>query len=212
MNHPYKTRERGATVTVFVPYDCKNHCPFCINKEEYADMTGFSLEKICESIGRMDNISPRCEFVFTGGEPFANLEAFQIMMDAVPPTHKIYINTTLPVSTDQPEETVLDFIERNMRKIACINVSRHLQHYVVESNDSLLAKLIVYAPTRLEAIRRMRRALEELVIEGPATNTDLLHQILHHPDFVRGNYSTGFLEAHMDTLLAWSGSGEVREV
>ena len=37
--------------------------------------------------------------------------------------------------------------------------------------------------------------LEELVIEGPATNTDLLHQILHHPDFVRGNYSTGFLEA-----------------
>ena len=45
MNHPYKTRERGATVTVFVPYDCKNHCPFCINKEEYADMTGFSLEK-----------------------------------------------------------------------------------------------------------------------------------------------------------------------
>ena len=67
-------------------------------------------------------------------------------------------------------------------------------------------------PTRLEAIRRMRRALEELVIEGPATNTDLLHQILHHPDFVRGNYSTGFLEAHMDTLLAWSGSGEVREV
>ena len=43
MNHPYKTRERGATVTVFVPYDCKNHCPFCINKEEYADMTGFSI-------------------------------------------------------------------------------------------------------------------------------------------------------------------------
>ena len=78
--------------------------------------------------------------------------------------------------------------------------------------DSLAAKVMVHAPTRLEAIRRMRRALEELVIEGPATNTDLLHQILHHPDFVRGNYSTGFLEAHMDTLLAWSGSGEVREV
>ena len=47
MNHPYKTREGGATVTIFVPYDCKNHCPFCINKGEYADMTGFSLEKIC---------------------------------------------------------------------------------------------------------------------------------------------------------------------
>ena len=36
INHnPYMTREGGATVTVFVPYDCKNHCPFCINKQEY---------------------------------------------------------------------------------------------------------------------------------------------------------------------------------
>ena len=71
MKHPYKTREGGATVTVFVPYDCKNHCPFCINKEEYADMAGFSLEKIRESIRRMDSVTPRCDFVFTGGEPFA---------------------------------------------------------------------------------------------------------------------------------------------
>ena len=74
--------------------------------------------------------------------------------------------------------------------------------------DSLMAKLIVHAPTRLEAIRRMRRALEELIIEGPANNTDLLHQIMHHPDFIRGNYTTGYLEANMDTLLAWSRSGE----
>lgn len=74
--------------------------------------------------------------------------------------------------------------------------------------DSLMAKLIVHAPTRLEAIRRMRRVLEELIIEGPANNTDLLHQIMHHPDFIRGNYTTGFLEANMDTLLAWSRSGE----
>ena len=74
--------------------------------------------------------------------------------------------------------------------------------------DSLMAKLIVHAPTRLDAIRRMRRALEELIIEGPANNTDLLHQIMHHPDFIRGNYNTGYLEANMDTLLAWSRSGE----
>ena len=74
--------------------------------------------------------------------------------------------------------------------------------------DSLMAKIIVHAPTRLEAIRRMRRSLEELIIEGPATNTDLLHQILYHPDFVRGNYNTGFLEDNLDTLLAWSVSGE----
>ena len=90
MKHPYKTREGGATVTIFVPYDCKNHCPFCINKGEYADTTGFSLEKICESIRRMDAITPRCDFVFTGGEPFSNLESLQVMLDQIPATHKVY--------------------------------------------------------------------------------------------------------------------------
>ena len=125
MKHPYKTREGGATVTVFVPYDCKNHCPFCINKEEYADMTGFSLDKICESIRRMDSITPYCDFVFTGGEPFSDLEALQVMLDQVPTTHKVYINTTLPVSEHQSEDDILAFLERNKHKITCVNVSRH---------------------------------------------------------------------------------------
>ena len=44
MTHPYKTREGGATVTIFVPYDCRNHCPFCVNKQEYAHAEGFSVE------------------------------------------------------------------------------------------------------------------------------------------------------------------------
>ena len=52
--------------------------------------------------------------------------------------------------------------------------------------DSLCAKLIVHGGTRLVAIRKMRRALEELVIEGFPTNAMLAHQILYHPDFVRG--------------------------
>ena len=48
MSHPYKTRSGGATVTIFVPYDCRNHCPFCINKKEYADCTGFKcFGQIC---------------------------------------------------------------------------------------------------------------------------------------------------------------------
>ena len=143
MKHPYKTREGGATVTIFVPYDCKNHCPFCINKGEYADMTGFSLEKICRSIERMDAITPDCDFVFTGGEPFANLESLQVMLDKIPTTHKVYINTTLPVSEHQSEADILAFAERNRHKITCINVSRHMQKYVVESNDGLLARLPV---------------------------------------------------------------------
>lgn len=150
MKHPYKTREGGATVTIFVPYDCKNHCPFCINKEEYGDMTGFSLEKIVESIRRMDAITPRCDFVFTGGEPFADIEKLQTMLDVIPTTHRVFINTTLPVSQLQTEDDILAFAEWNKEKITCINVSRHMQHYVVESNDSLLSRLPV--PFRINCV------------------------------------------------------------
>ena len=69
--------------------------------------------------------------------------------------------------------------------------------------DSLVAKVIVHAPTRLEAIRRMRRCLEEMIIEGYPTTADFCHLILHHPDFVKGQYDTGFLAAHQDELLGW---------
>ncbi len=68
--------------------------------------------------------------------------------------------------------------------------------------------MIVHAPTRLEVIRKMRRALEELIIEGYPTTADLCHLILHQPDFVKGKYDTGFLEQHMDELLRWDCEGE----
>lgn len=140
-NNPYKTREGGATVTIFVPYDCQNNCPFCINKEEYQCMDGFSLEKICESIRTMDAITPYCDFVFTGGEPFADLDSLQVMLDEIPTTHKVYINTTFPVFKDRKEEDMIDFVEKNKEKITCINISRHLVKYVEESSDELLAKI-----------------------------------------------------------------------
>ena len=141
--YPYKTREGGATVTVFVPYDCHNNCPFCINKKEYADTSSFSLAKIRESILLMDGITPRCDFVFTGGEPFADLDALQSMLDCVPTTHKVYINTTFPVQPDCPAEEMLAFVERNREKLTCINISRHLVPYVEESPDEVLARIPV---------------------------------------------------------------------
>ena len=70
--------------------------------------------------------------------------------------------------------------------------------------DSLVAKVIVHAPTRLEAIRRMRRVLEEMIIEGYPTTADFCHLILHHPDFVKGRYDTGFLAQHQEKLLSWN--------
>ena len=146
----YITREGGATVTVFVPYDCKNNCPFCINKQEYQNPVGFSVEKVCQSIRMFHDITPRCDFVFTGGEPFSDPDGLQVMMDCIPEGHRVFINTTLPVSDLFPEERIIEFTRVNKDKITCINVSRHMIHYVEESNDSLLARL--HVPVRINCV------------------------------------------------------------
>ena len=73
--------------------------------------------------------------------------------------------------------------------------------------DSMVAKLIVHAPTRLAAIRRMRRVLEEFILEGYPTGAPLAHLILYHPDYLRGEYDTGFLERNLDQLLGWLREG-----
>ena len=150
MSNPYKTREGGATVTVFAPYDCGNHCPFCINKGEYADTSWFDQDKIEESIRTMDSITPYCDFVFTGGEPLANRKSLQKMIDLIPYTHRLFINTTLPVFDGQSKEDLIEFTEHNKDKLTCINISRHLQHYVTETPDSYLAEL--KCPVRVNCV------------------------------------------------------------
>jgi acetyl-CoA carboxylase biotin carboxylase subunit len=59
--------------------------------------------------------------------------------------------------------------------------------------DSMLAKIIVHAPTRTEAIRKMRIALEQFVIEGVTTNIEYQYLLVHHTDFIKGHYDTGFI-------------------
>ena len=60
--------------------------------------------------------------------------------------------------------------------------------------DSMIAKLIVTAQTREEAINKMRRALDEFVIEGIKTTIPFHRQLMDHPDYIAGNYTTKFME------------------
>jgi len=59
--------------------------------------------------------------------------------------------------------------------------------------DPLLAKLIVFGRTRSEALARCQRALQETVISGIATTLPFHKQLLQHPEFIRGEFDTGFL-------------------
>ncbi len=67
--------------------------------------------------------------------------------------------------------------------------------YAIPPNyDSLIGKLIVHAATRDEAAARMRRALDELVVEGVKTTIPLHRQFFRDPDFLAGNVDTTWVE------------------
>jgi len=67
--------------------------------------------------------------------------------------------------------------------------------YVIPPNyDSMIAKLITTAQTRKEAIAKMRRALDEFVIEGIKTTIPFHRQLMDDPDYISGNYTTKFME------------------
>jgi acetyl-CoA carboxylase biotin carboxylase subunit len=59
--------------------------------------------------------------------------------------------------------------------------------------DSMIAKIIVHADTREEAIAKMKRALDECVIDGIDTNIDFLYKILENKKFVKGDFDTSFI-------------------
>ncbi|MBS2025592.1 MAG: acetyl-CoA carboxylase biotin carboxylase subunit [Deltaproteobacteria bacterium] len=67
--------------------------------------------------------------------------------------------------------------------------------------DPMIAKIAAWAPTRLEAIERLKRALSETMVRGITTNTTYLKGILGLEEFVHGDYDTGLLARAADRLL-----------
>jgi acetyl-CoA carboxylase, biotin carboxylase subunit len=78
-----------------------------------------------------------------------------------------------------------------------VRIDTHVYaNYTIPPNyDSMIAKLITVAQTREEAIGKMRRALEEFVIEGVHTTIPFHLQLMKNEDFINGNYTTKFMES-----------------
>ena len=78
-----------------------------------------------------------------------------------------------------------------------IRIDTHVYtNYVIPPNyDSMIAKLITVAQTREEAIAKMRRALDEFVIEGIKTTIPFHQKLMENKDFIDGNYTTKFMES-----------------
>lgn len=114
------------------------------------------------------------------------------------------INAESPKYNFRPSAGAVDFVHLpaglGIRTDSALFTGCEISPYY----DSLAAKVIVHAPTRLEAIRRMRGALSELVIGGIDTTADLLYTITYHPDFLKGKYDTAFIEENLAELLSWT--------
>lgn len=69
--------------------------------------------------------------------------------------------------------------------------------------DSMIGKLIVHGENRDEAVKKMRAALEEMVIQGIDTNQNFLYMIMNNPDYIKGNFDTSFINLKLERLLEY---------
>ncbi|MFC9746911.1 ATP-binding protein [Streptomyces niveus] len=76
--------------------------------------------------------------------------------------------------------------------------------------DSMLAKVVAWAPTRADAVRLLADALRRARVHGPLTNRELLVRSLRHPEFTAGEADTGFYERHIDALIEGKDDGGAR--
>ena len=69
--------------------------------------------------------------------------------------------------------------------------------------DSMIGKLIVHGKNRDEAIKKMQAALEELIVKGFSTNQSFLYLLIHHLEYIKGNFNTSFIERFKEALLEY---------
>ena len=74
--------------------------------------------------------------------------------------------------------------------------------------DPMLGKIIAHGTTREEARRKLLRAVEDTVLLGLETNRQLLADLLKHPDFIAGDFSTGFIAQHFNEIPPQAPSKE----
>lgn len=111
-------------LTVFVPYDCQNSCPFCTTKKLYANVDDESVLYQVQHVFK-DSTYPIKDVVFTGGEPMMNLALLKAFVDIVPKRCNVYINTCL---MKRGLKEFSDYVNSE-DKIKGINVSRHGETY-----------------------------------------------------------------------------------
>ena len=103
------------------------------------------------------------------------------------------INAEIPEKNFMPSPGVVENIHLPAGNGVRVDTALYTGYRIPTEYDSMIAKVIVHAPTREAAIMKMRSALDEMVILGVDTNLDFQYQLMKHPVFCEGRADTGFI-------------------
>ena len=104
------------------------------------------------------------------------------------------INAEIPSKNFMPSPGVVEHIHLPAGNGVRVDTGLYAGYRIPSEYDSMIAKVIVHAPDREAALRKMTSALDEMVILGVETNLDFQYQIIKHPVFAAGKADTGFIE------------------
>ena len=187
-NNKYIVGRNNLAATIFVPYDCQNHCKFCTSKEDYKNSSNFSLPNILESIKQVGCIRQIRDFVITGGEPFADLHQLQQILDTCAKFNKyIYINTTLPARNADEATAIINFILKNEAIISGINISRHMMLKTNLEVDGIIELVhhITKIPLRINSVLLDVKAEEKAIIQFINKYAKIVNSINFRGDYTK---------------------------
>lgn len=107
------------------------------------------------------------------------------------------INAEIPEMNFMPSPGVIEHMHLPGGNGVRVDTAIYTGYRIPSEYDSMIAKVIVHAPTREAAIRKMCSALEEMLIMGVKTNLDFQFQLMRHPLFCEGRADTGLIERMM---------------
>ncbi len=176
----------------FIKYEGAGTVEFLVDKHRnfyFMEMnTRIQVEHpITEEVVNYDLI--REQILVAGGVPISGKNYF-------PQMHSIEcrINAEDPMNNFRPAPGKITTFHAPGGHGVRIDTHVYAGYMIPPNYDSMIAKLITTAQSREEAIQKMKRALDEFVIEGIKTTIPFHRQLMDHPDYVAGDYTTKFME------------------
>ncbi|MCX6172832.1 MAG: acetyl-CoA carboxylase biotin carboxylase subunit [Flavobacterium sp.] len=188
-----KMGEAAVKAAEFIKYEGAGTVEFLVDKHRnfyFMEMnTRIQVEHpITEQVVDYDLI--REQILVAGGVPISGKNYF-------PQLHAIEcrINAEDPYNDFRPSPGKITTLHAPGGHGVRLDTHVYAGYTIPPNYDSMIAKLITTAQTRQEAINKMKRALDEFVIEGIKTTIPFHRQLMDEPDYVAGNYTTKFMES-----------------